>query len=529
MKKFFSARAILALLSTVLLLSCSGTNNPKVLRVSVPQLQNFNADGDLSEWSGIQATRLYSNALGEYPEPADLEAWLKTAWNSNGLLISLDITDDVVTTNSVAPWTADAVELFLSPFRGSDDIIQLSFVAALDSSGQPFCNINDFRETPELQKVDIKSDITASFIRKEGHTRWEIMVNPGCIGIDPEAGNQIAAQVYVDDADSKDNTKKNQLLWYNLGNSYLNSFAMYDVTFTASESTVIEGTSDLVITDNDEAGMRIFGAVSGDNIRIDRNGMKFFEAKAKSDVKWKPDTFDFSHNDLDFEHDSLMVFINNKPVGFHDLYISPRRYVKAERMPFDVEIRNFVMKDRLNFPPAGATLFIGSSSIRKWNTVQNDFPDLKVIHRGFGGSTSEEALMYMDKIVLPYKPAQIVYYEGDNDVPRGFSAEKIRDNVKAFIDRALEQNPDTKIYILSPKPCIARRKLWDKYLAAHVQLRTLADAYPNVKYVDVSSAMFDKKGKLKEEIFVADGVHMNEDGYKIWTAVIRDALGLDQR
>ncbi len=526
MKNFLAPKIAAIILSLILLISCKGTGTPDQYRISITHMQDFKCDGDLSEWESIEPYRLYANATGQYPEPEDLSAWLRTAWNDEGLLISLDILDDKAVTDTAMPWNADAVEIFLAPSRGSADILQLSFVPAKTNRGEPFVNINDFRETPPL--LEIRPVIKSAFTRKNNHTTWEFLVDPHCIGIDPVLSAGMALQVYADDSDDKSTKNKNQVIWYNLGHSYLNSFAMYQVIFTENESSPQSGSSALTITDEEKADLLVFGAEKGDRIRVNRNGKQVLETAASTDQKWKPDTLRFTNKDLDFEKDTVTVWINNGPAGFHDLYISPRLYVRTRQKPFDTEIRNFVMNDRVSSPPADAVLFIGSSSIRKWNTLKKDFPELKIIHRGFGGSTSEEALMYMDKIVLPYHPATIVYYEGDNDIPRGFPAEKIRNNVDKFINRVLENRPDTRIFILSPKPSINRMNYWQKYQAAQKALKDLADEYPSVTYVNVSDPMFDDNGKLKEEIFVSDGIHMNDDGYRIWTRVIRDSLGLDK-
>ena len=526
MKKRLAAHLSLLLLISILLCSCRGNSTSPDLRISIPRLQDFRPDGNLNEWSAISPTRLYANPLGEYPSPDNLEAWLRTAWNDEGIVIALDITDDQLAVDTVSPWNADAVEIFMAPSRGSDDILQMSFVPVMTAQGKPVVRINDFRETPALQTID--PDVSSSFVRKGNHTTWEIRVNPLCLGVDPGTGHHVALQVYIDDSDPSGDPKKTQLTWYSVGHSYLNSFAMYDVSLTENETTVLNGSSDLFITDGNKANLAVFGAKKGDKIQVDRNGGKFFEAVAANDLTWKPDTFSFRADQLDFDHDSLMVYINSEPAGFHDLYIAPRLYVKTKPKPFEPEIRNFVMKDRLSPPPRDGVLFIGSSSIRKWNTLKKDFPELSIIHRGFGGSTSEEALMYMDQIVLPYKPATIVYYEGDNDIPRRYSAEKIRGNVKRFIDRVLEQRPDTRIYILSPKPSINRMDFWPKYVEAQKALQDLAGEYPSVTYIDVSSPMFNPDGTLNTNIFVSDGIHMNADGYKIWTRVIRDSLRLGE-
>src|SRR5262245_10261958 len=58
---------------------------------------------------------------------------------------------------------------------------------------------------------------------------------------------------------------------------------------------------------------------------------------------------------------------------------------------FEKEIVAFEEADKKSPPPQGAIVFIGSSGIRLWKTLAEDFPDHKVINRGFGGSTIADA------------------------------------------------------------------------------------------------------------------------------------------
>ena len=65
---------------------------------------------------------------------------------------------------------------------------------------------------------------------------------------------------------------------------------------------------------------------------------------------------------------------------------------ESEKHPFakwEPDILKFEAADKKNPPEPGGNLFVGSSSIRKWDT-DKDFPDLKPINRGFGGSTMAE-------------------------------------------------------------------------------------------------------------------------------------------
>src|SRR4051812_19583813 len=57
------------------------------------------------------------------------------------------------------------------------------------------------------------------------------------------------------------------------------------------------------------------------------------------------------------------------------LNTSPERWEK--------DIRAFEKADRTSPQPRGAILFIGASSVRRWSTLAQDFPEYTVINRGF--------------------------------------------------------------------------------------------------------------------------------------------------
>src|SRR5665213_3201025 len=58
----------------------------------------------------------------------------------------------------------------------------------------------------------------------------------------------------------------------------------------------------------------------------------------------------------------------------------------AKPAPFEKEIEAFEAADKKSPPPQGAVLFVGDSAIRMWKTSAQDFPEYKVVNRGFGGS-----------------------------------------------------------------------------------------------------------------------------------------------
>src|SRR6266404_3697295 len=92
---------------------------------------------------------------------------------------------------------------------------------------------------------------------------------------------------------------------------------------------------------------------------------------------------------------------------------------------WEKEIAAYEQMDRTNPPPKGSALFIGSSTVRLWKSLAQDFPDHQVINRGFGGSEIVDATHFADRIVFPYKPRIIFLRSGGNDIHGGKSPEQV--------------------------------------------------------------------------------------------------------
>ncbi len=215
------------------------------------------------------------------------------------------------------------------------------------------------------------------------------------------------------------------------------------------------------------------------------------------------------------------------------------RAYSAESKGFDKwerDIQAFEERDNQQFPPKDGILFVGSSSIRLWN-VEKSFPNRPVINRGFGGSTAAEAVHFMDRIVVPYRPKFIVFYSGDNDVAFGTPPEKVFENFRAFALQAHQKLPDARVIILSIKPSPSRWKLVEKVKEVNRRVEAFVQEQskeknenskkPWLEFLDVFTPMLGEDGLPKQELFVADKLHMNEVGYALWTRLLEPKLNSD--
>ncbi|NID16489.1 SGNH/GDSL hydrolase family protein [Luteibacter yeojuensis] len=188
------------------------------------------------------------------------------------------------------------------------------------------------------------------------------------------------------------------------------------------------------------------------------------------------------------------------------------------------DIQAFEAADKASPPPANAVLFIGSSSIRMWKTLAEDFPNYRTINRGFGGSDLDDSTAFADRIVAPYHPVAIVVYAGDNDLQNGDTPEQVRDDFAAFVAKARQDQPDLPIAFISIKPSIARLALLPNIERANKLVRDWSMGQKGVAFLDVAPAMLDAQGQPKRSLFLEDGLHMNATGYALWVAQVRPWL-----
>jgi len=186
-------------------------------------------------------------------------------------------------------------------------------------------------------------------------------------------------------------------------------------------------------------------------------------------------------------------------------------------------IQAFEEQDRKQAPEPGGVLFLGSSSIRLWDTAR-DFPDAKIINRGFGGSQIADSLHYADRIAIPYRPRLIVFYAGDNDIAAGKSADEVLADVKAFIGKIHSSLPETRITFIAIKPSPLRWKFFDTQCRANELVREFVKSERRLSYVDVVKPMLGDDGQPRYELFKKDNLHLNEEGYRLWTRLVKPFL-----
>lgn len=187
-------------------------------------------------------------------------------------------------------------------------------------------------------------------------------------------------------------------------------------------------------------------------------------------------------------------------------------------------IDKFTTADKTNPPPRDAVVFVGSSSIVKWTSLEKDFPEHTVINRGFGGSELYDSVFYADRIVIPYAPRTVVVYAGDNDLKAGKTPEKVFADFKSFVAKIHAALPKTRIVYIGIKPSPSRWNIKDLGLQANALIAAECAKDPRLRFADVWGPMLNEKGEPRPELFVKDMLHLSPAGYEVWKPVVAATL-----
>lgn len=208
------------------------------------------------------------------------------------------------------------------------------------------------------------------------------------------------------------------------------------------------------------------------------------------------------------------------------LIICTTATTRAQQPHFYNDIQRFKQADSAHFPPKKAILFIGSSSFTFWKDVQEYFPQHTIINRGFGGSALPDLIRYVNDIVFPYDPRQVVIYCGENDLAASdtVSAATVAQRFITLFTMIRNRYPKIPVLYVSMKPSPSREHLIPKMTEGNRRIQEFLKRKKRTVFIDVYHLMLDAGGKPRKELFIHDMLHMNKSGYAIWQKALAPHL-----
>jgi len=510
------------ILSLIVLNSCKSSCEP--LRIgefpqSIPLINELRVDGNSEDWpDDYTPIRIISDISGNVPDPSDIIARFRLAWNPEGLLIFANVCDDSIYEDKKKFWNGDGMELFVSPFKGSFQIVQISIRPSFDLPDTITAVVHfDHRRSDSLKQI-----LPRSFFRTnrtpEGY-QIEGLIPLDMLGISkPKPGMEMAVQLYINDADMEMDSTNFSLPWYPARESYRNPYAFHRIRFSESAFPGQSPEIRAFIKDEKSLIIKVLSNQAGKDkqfeVQAGKLNRQFNLQPGQENLfsqQWK-----LPFKKLTRQNEGISVlrsdslYFRIETCMLHHVY---EKLPKPNR--FEEEIRIFEIIDHFRPPPEKAVLFTGSSTIHRWFNLEHDLPGIGLINRGFGGSTMNDLNYYRERIVFPYNPSVIFVYEGDNDIARGARPLEFLNECQDFILSCSNQIPETEIYFISIKPSLARWSNWEEMQKANQMLMKLAEQNEKVHYLNIASDLLSEDGTPKKDIFANDRLHLNDNGYEI--------------
>jgi lysophospholipase L1-like esterase len=171
-------------------------------------------------------------------------------------------------------------------------------------------------------------------------------------------------------------------------------------------------------------------------------------------------------------------------------------------------------------------VFVGSSSIRFWDTLAEDMAPIPVIQRGFGGAKINDVVYYADRLVTAFQPKAVVVFAGTNDITPGAikEPEELLLSYQQFVAKVRVDNPQLPIYYIAITPSPSRWEIWPNARATNAVIEEYSKSTPDLFYIDTGPALMNEDGTTHADNYIFDGLHLSDKGYRQWTLIIRSRL-----
>ncbi len=204
--------------------------------------------------------------------------------------------------------------------------------------------------------------------------------------------------------------------------------------------------------------------------------------------------------------------------------LAPYRQAAIKR--WQKSIDQFDQLNQQQPDPVDGILFIGSSSIRRWDSIATDMAPYRTIRRGYGGAKYPDMALFVQQIIRPHQYRALVMFVGNGVVgkPDDHSPDLIEALVRRIVAASHQHQRGAPVFLIEITPCEKRFDAWPKIRAVNARLREVALTTPHTYFIPTASHYLHPDGTPRPELFVDDKLHLNSDGYRLWSSLIRRRL-----
>ena len=189
-------------------------------------------------------------------------------------------------------------------------------------------------------------------------------------------------------------------------------------------------------------------------------------------------------------------------------------------------IEELEAQDAKEKDPEDGILFIGSSSIRLWDSIHEDMAPYPAIQRGYGGAKFSDAAVFAERLILPHSFRAMVLFLG-NDVRGKADDAEPGQVVEWFLHMAnvaWTKLPDAPVFCIEITPTGSRWSVWPEIQKVNAALKKACESDPRLHFIPTASAYLNAEGEPRPELFLEDRLHQTPAGYQLWAAIIKSHL-----
>ena len=199
---------------------------------------------------------------------------------------------------------------------------------------------------------------------------------------------------------------------------------------------------------------------------------------------------------------------------------------------FEKEILNLELLDFKNKADKNKLLFIGSSSIRLWNGIENDMQPYKSIKRGYGGAHYYDLIHFIERLISNHSPRAILIFvandiTGSNDIFKTYndlSPKEVKKLFKYCYKSIRKIHKQVPVLVIETTPTPSRWDVWDKIAEANDLINEFCESNSNLHFINTRNKFISKNGLPIKSFFISDELHLNKSGYKLWSEIIKEKL-----
>ena len=148
------------------------------------------------------------------------------------------------------------------------------------------------------------------------------------------------------------------------------------------------------------------------------------------------------------------------------------------------------------------------------------------------GIIGDEVMGIYDRLhqILPGHPAKLFLLSGVNDVSHDLTTDSIVSMIRMTVERIQRESPDTKLYLQSLLPFNESFNRYKKLTGKtdmipeiNAKLEALAKEH-KITYINLFPLFTEKGNNVLRRELTTDGLHLNEEGYKIWVKELKKKI-----